>query len=233
MKTWHLETRKIKELLANPKNPRYIKKDMAQHLEGSIAKFGIIDKPIITKDNHIIGGHQRVTTLKKMKVKEVECWVCDEELTEEDIEEIMIGMNLHQGSFNYDILANEWNIEKLFDYGFTTEQIFDASVKDILDEESLEENEEKQKKYKMCPHCGKEIDRKKGQIDGNMIEWIYVEDKKPPENEWIYLGSSKCEMTTWGIYQDSKFINPDNNYMEIISVTHWMSLPEPPEKSPD
>ena len=153
MKTWHLETRKIKDLLSNPKNPRYIKKEMAHHLSDSIAKFGLIDKPIITNENLIIGGHQRVNTLKKMKVKEVECWVCDDELTDEDVEEIMIGMNLHQGSFDYDLLANEFEIEKLFEYGFTPQELLDVNVDDIL----KEEEEKKEKKSKSCPSCGYEF----------------------------------------------------------------------------
>jgi len=141
MKTWHLENRKIKDLLANPKNPRYIKKEMAQHLNDSIAKFGLIDKPIITQDNLIIGGHQRVNTLKKMKVKEVECWVCDQEVTQEEIDELMIGLNLHKGEFDYDKLANEFDIDKLFEWGFTPEELLDVDVKDILNEVSEEDNE--------------------------------------------------------------------------------------------
>lgn len=156
MKTWHLETRLVKDLLANPKNPRYIKKEMAQHLQSSIDKFGLIDKPIITKDGQIIGGHQRVNILKKMKVKEVECWVCDQDITDEEIDEICIGLNLHQGAFDYDILANEWNIEKLFEYGFTPEELLDVNVEDVLNELENKDKAET-KKCKMCPHCGKEI----------------------------------------------------------------------------
>lgn len=141
MKTWHLETRKIKDLLANSKNPRYIKKEMAQHLNDSIAKFGLIDKPIITKDNLIIGGHQRIKTLKKMKYKEVECWVCDEDLTDEEMEELNIKLNKVSGDWDYDILANQFDIDKLFDYGFTIEELLDTDVTQIDSEDTEEDNE--------------------------------------------------------------------------------------------
>lgn len=155
MKTWHLETRKIKDLLSNPKNPRYIKKDMAQHLETSIAKHGLIDKPVITHDGQIIGGHQRINILKKMKIKEVECMVPDDPtpLTQDEIDEICIGMNLYKGEFDHDILANCYEIEKLFEMGFTPQELLDINVDDILNEEK-EKKEGKQEKEK-CPTCGK------------------------------------------------------------------------------
>ena len=154
MRTWHLETRKIKDLLANPKNRRYIKKEMVQHLNRSIAKFGLIDKPIITHDGQIIGGHQRINILKKMKVKEIECWVCDDQMpfTQDELNELGIGLNLHQGEFDFDLLANEYEIDKLFDYGFTAEELLDTSLEEILKENrGKKEDEEKQK----CPTCGK------------------------------------------------------------------------------
>lgn len=158
MRTWHLETRKIKDLLSNPKNPRYIKKDMASHLEKNISKHGLIDKPVITHDGQIIGGHQRINILKKMKQKDVECWVPDDPnpLSQDEIDEICIGMNLHQGEFDFDILANMWDVDKLFGYGFTPQELLDVNVEDILKEQE-EEKKTEDKKCKMCPHCGKEI----------------------------------------------------------------------------
>lgn len=65
-----------------------------------------------------------------------------------------------------------------------------------------------------------------------MIEhtnWVSVKDTLPKEHEWIYLGNSKHQLTTWGIFLNGKFVNPDLNYMEIDLVTHWMPLPEPPK----
>lgn len=62
------------------------------------------------------------------------------------------------------------------------------------------------------------------------MKWISVKDKLPPENEWLYFGNSKGQMVTWGIYLEGKFVNPDLNYSEIIGISHWMPLPEPPNK---
>lgn len=62
------------------------------------------------------------------------------------------------------------------------------------------------------------------------MEWISVKDKMPDENEWIYLGNSNYQLVTWGVFLNGKFVNPDLNYFEILDVTHWMPLPEPPKK---
>lgn len=136
---WKLESVLIKHLKEHPKNPRQISKDQYQHLEGLIKKFGLIDKPIVNLDNVIIGGHQRIKILKKMKVKEVECWFPDHQLTDEEIDHLCIGLNLNQGQFDYDILANQWDPLDLLKYGFTEEQLL-GSVKEA--EEILNNGED-------------------------------------------------------------------------------------------
>jgi DNA modification methylase len=141
MITWKLETIPIKELKDHPKNPRYITKEQNQHLTDLIAKFGLIEKPIINLDRTIIGGHQRIKILKKMKIKEVECWVPDQQLAEEDINHLCVGLNLNQGEFDYDILANQWDPMDLLKWGFTEEQLLGVAdeIEQILGEEKEEE----------------------------------------------------------------------------------------------
>lgn len=154
MINWHLEVLNIKDLKPHPKNPRQISKDDAQRLESNIKKFGLIDKPIVTKDWLIIGGHQRIKLLKKMKAKTVECWVPDCELSEEDIDDLLISLNKHQGSWDYDIMADQWDLDKLFEHGFSEELLMG-----IYNDSKQEEKEEKSssKKKKECPNCGHEF----------------------------------------------------------------------------
>lgn len=132
---WHLETRKISELKDHPKNPRKLDKHQAEHLQKSLEKFGLIDKPIINLDNQIIGGHQRKNILKKMKVKDVECFVPDRLLTESEIDELNIRLNRNTGEWDWDILANQWDVEQLIDWGFKAEEFLGASVEEIMGEE--------------------------------------------------------------------------------------------------
>src|SRR5579864_5338532 len=105
---WHLEVLPINSLKQHPKNPREITSKQLAHLENLITKFGMIDKPIVNKDWTIIGGHQRIRILKKKKAKNVECWVPDEQLSDKDVDELCIGLNLNQGQWDYDCLANMW-----------------------------------------------------------------------------------------------------------------------------
>lgn len=150
---WNLELRKIKDLKAHPKNPRKLSKHDAQHLQKSLEKFGLIDKPVITQDGLIIGGHQRLEILKKMKCKEIECFVADQDISEKDIDELNIRLNRNVGEWDYDILANAWPEEDLFDAGFTKEEL---SLGDVEEMEKKAEAEDDKKK-KICPACGHEF----------------------------------------------------------------------------
>ncbi len=156
MINWKLQTIPIKQLKKHPKNPRQINKEQLIHLENLIKKFGLIDKPIVNLDLTLIGGHQRLKILKKMKVKEVECWVADQQIEQDDIDHLCIGLNLNQGKFDYDILANEWEIIDLLKWGFTEEQLL-GSCKEAEEVLGSEEAEPKPKKLKMCPACGHEF----------------------------------------------------------------------------
>lgn len=150
---WNLKTLAIKDLKEHPKNPRQIDKDKFQHLAELIAKFGLIDKPIVNADYTIIGGHQRIKVLKKAKVKTVECWVAEEQLSDAQVDELCIGLNLHQGKFDYDILGDLWDPIDLLNYGFTEERLVGCCDDEVLGEEK----ETAAKKKKSCPNCGHEL----------------------------------------------------------------------------
>jgi hypothetical protein len=150
MINWKLELVPIKQLKDHPKNPRQISKDHFHHLEQLIKKFGLIDKPVINQDRTVVGGHQRIRILKKMKAKEVECWVPDQQLSDEDIDHLCIGLNLNQGEWDFDKLANEWDAIDLLKWGFPENDLLGVCAADDEDDE----NEVKKKKSKECPNCG-------------------------------------------------------------------------------
>jgi hypothetical protein len=126
----------------------------ADHLQKSIEKFGLIDKPIINTDGEIIGGHQRVEVLRKMGVTEVECHVPDHTLSQKDINELCVRLNRNIGDWNWDILANEFEIEDLLNWGFEPEDMIGfAEPEEII----TATEEEKKKKKTTCPNCGHEF----------------------------------------------------------------------------
>jgi site-specific DNA-methyltransferase (adenine-specific) len=85
----------------------------------------MIDKPIVNLDsaNTIIGGHQRKHVLESTGVKEIECWIPDRELTEREVEELNIRLNKNTGSWDFDVLANEFELDDLLEWGFDKKEL--------------------------------------------------------------------------------------------------------------
>lgn len=149
--SWHLEKRLIKDLSKYAKNPRFLKDRDAVHLRTCISKFGLIDKPIINLDNEIIGGHQRVNVLEKMGVEEVEVYVPNRKLGNEEVEELNIRLNKNTGDWQYEILANEFEVTDLLEWGFDSEELGLGSFS------GKESEEEKEEDCEVCPTCNQKI----------------------------------------------------------------------------
>lgn len=118
--TWSLRTFKIDELTDYFKNPRSLSRDQFEHLKTSLDKFGMIDKPIINADaaHTVIGGHQRLRVLRAQRAKEVECWYPSRELDAKEVEELNIRLNKNTGAWDFDVLANQWEVSELIEWGF-------------------------------------------------------------------------------------------------------------------
>jgi hypothetical protein len=148
---WKIEIRKISQLKDYYKNPRILTAKQELNLKRSLEKFGLIDKPILNLDNTIIGGHQRKRTLKKLGHKEIECWIPNRQLEKKEVEELNISLN-QSGEFDFDILANQYDLVNLVEYGFYSDDIVHA-----LEIDNQENKQKKEKKNKTCPHCGEEL----------------------------------------------------------------------------
>jgi DNA modification methylase len=134
---WKSETRQLKELINNEKNPRKLSKADALQLQTSLEKFGVCEPIVINWNGEIIGGHQRVRTLKKMGHKEVQVYVPDSPLSEQEANELNIRLNKNIGVWDYDVLANNWEPSDLIEWGFTEEELnFDIDTVDAAEEES-------------------------------------------------------------------------------------------------
>lgn len=119
---WILEERNIKDLLDHPRNARILTQDRHDHIEQSLAKFGLIDKPIINRDNTIIGGHQRIRILKTKGIQTVECWIPENLLDQDEIDELNIRLNFNTGQPDWEKLGNEWDADKLIKWGVEIEE---------------------------------------------------------------------------------------------------------------
>lgn len=111
-----IESKLVKDLNPASYNPRQISSKQYKDLKESVKKFGLVDPIIVNKDNTVIGGHQRLKICKDLKYVDVDCVMLD--LSKEEERELNIRLNKNTGDFDMDILANEFDIEELTDWGF-------------------------------------------------------------------------------------------------------------------
>ena len=97
-------------------NPRQITKKQYNDLKDSLDKFSLVEPIVVNKDMTIIGGHQRLKICKELKHTEIDCVVLD--LNKEQERELNIRLNKSGGEWDMDILANEFDIEELKEWGF-------------------------------------------------------------------------------------------------------------------
>jgi hypothetical protein len=112
---------KINSIKTNPKNPRLIKDDKFKKLVNSIKEFPqmLELRPIVVDENNIIlGGNMRHKACIEAGLKEVFIVKADN-LTELQKDEFIVKDNVGFGEWDWDILANEWDTEKLQDWGLS------------------------------------------------------------------------------------------------------------------
>lgn len=120
---------KISEIKTNPKNPRLIKDDKFRKLVKSIQEFPqmLELRPIVVDENNIVlGGNMRLKACLEVGLKEVFI-VKAEDLTEQQKDEFIVKDNVGFGEWDWDILANEWDTEKLQDWGLDLPIYFNDS----------------------------------------------------------------------------------------------------------
>jgi ParB-like chromosome segregation protein Spo0J len=114
---------KISEVKPNPKNPRIIKDGKFQKLVKSIQEFPdmLNKRPLVVFTDVdgkyvVLGGNMRLKACKEIGLKEIPIIIADE-WTEEQKNEFLIKDNVGFGEWDWDSLANEWDAEKLEDWG--------------------------------------------------------------------------------------------------------------------
>ena len=158
--TWTTEQRALGDLREWERNPRELSEHDAKHLARSIEKFNLADPLVINQDGQIIGGHQRkrVMLANGYAVGDlVDVRIPSRQLTEREAEELNLRLNRNAGSWDWDILANEFEVADLLDWGFSA---FDLEMHDLgrepeaAPEPSVEPD---QKGLIICPECGHEF----------------------------------------------------------------------------
>ena len=114
-----IEKVKISQVKNNPNNPRVIKDFQFKKLVKSIKESPWmlqLRSIIVNDDNIVLGGNQRLRACKEAGLKEVYI-IKASSLTEEQQREFIVKDNLNSGEWDWDALANEFEIEDLENWG--------------------------------------------------------------------------------------------------------------------
>jgi hypothetical protein len=114
---------KIGEVKPNAKNPRVIKDERFKQLVKSIERFPemLNKRPLVVVTAldgkyEVLGGNMRLAALKHLKKETVPVIVADD-WSEEQRTEFLIADNVNYGMWDWDVLANEWDVQDLEQWG--------------------------------------------------------------------------------------------------------------------
>jgi hypothetical protein len=134
----------ITQIKPNPNNPRIIKDNKFKQLVKSIQDFPqmLELRPIVIDENNIVlGGNMRLKACQEAGLTDVPV-VLAKDLTEEQKKEFIVKDNVGYGEWDWDDLANNWDVEQLtewgldipnFDVGGFADQNKELSLNDIND----------------------------------------------------------------------------------------------------
>jgi hypothetical protein len=135
---------KLKDIKPNPNNPRVLRDDKFQKLKQSIAEFPkmLSLRPMVIDENNVVlGGNMRLRALQELGFTDIdEAWVKrSSDLTEEEKKRFIIADNVAFGEWDWDTLANDWDVVDLEAWGLDIPQ-FDTVEEQVIEEEQEEMN---------------------------------------------------------------------------------------------
>jgi hypothetical protein len=118
---------KLKDIKPNPNNPRVLRDDKFQKLKQSIKEFPkmLSLRPMVIDENNVVlGGNMRLRALQELGFTDIdEAWVKrSSDLTEEEKKRFIIADNVAFGEWDWDTLANDWEVVDLEAWGLDIPQ---------------------------------------------------------------------------------------------------------------
>jgi len=130
---------KIYKLKKHPDNPRVIKDVKYSKLVKSIKEFPeMLEKRplVVTKDLVDLGGNMRLRAAKDAGLKEI--WIDETDWSEEKQREFIIKDNSGFGEWDFDALANDWDVHDLNDWGLDLPPMFDEPEPEATEDDYTE-----------------------------------------------------------------------------------------------
>lgn len=151
----------IKDLKPAEKNPRYIRDENFKKLVKSIKDFPemLQKRPLVVdEDMTILGGNMRYRACQELKIKKIPVIVA-EGWTEEQKNEFLIKDNINVGEWDFDMLANEFEVPELIEWGMDSYSFGTGHlVSDLLGDDEDDEVEESETSETSIPEKAKITD---------------------------------------------------------------------------
>lgn len=184
---WKTERRKVSELIPYEGNPRQLTKVQARQLEKSLKKFNLVEIPAINTDNKVIAGHQRLVIMMLLGRRDevIDVRVPNRKLTEAEFREYNLRSNKNTGEWDWDMLANNFDLDLLKEVGFSTEEL-SGKLMPKIDEDDFDAGEEYEKIT--------EAKAKRGEIYKLGNHRLMCGDSTSREDVTALMGGGKADM---------------------------------------
>lgn len=145
---WKTELRKVSDLKDHPDNPRSLSKKTHAELLKSFEKYDYVELAAVDFDNTIVAGHQRVHIMLELGWgdQEIEVRIPNRKLTEKEQRGYLLTSNKVTGDFDYDILANRFEVEELYEAGWTENELL-GNIPECEEDDESEDEEVEGKEY--------------------------------------------------------------------------------------
>lgn len=144
---------KIDDLLPSEDNPRKIGRKAYEALKKSLVEFPEMKQLreiVVDEDMQILAGHQRIYALKDLNYEDVFVKQVFG-LTKKQKREFMIKDNVSSGEWDSDIIANNWDLDELEQFGVPAFKL-PGGGGDGSGEKSYKNHEV------TCPNCGEHFE---------------------------------------------------------------------------
>ena len=130
----------IKDIVPNSENPRTINKYKFNKLVDSLKEFPeMLDKrPLVVDENMVVlGGNMRLKALQKAGIKEIPIDIA-KGWSDKQKKEFIIKDNVSFGDWDWDVLANTWDIDSLENWGLDIPAVyFDDDAEPEIDKDKF------------------------------------------------------------------------------------------------
>ena len=130
---------KIYKLKTYPGNPRVVKDLKFQLLIKSIKEFPeMLEKRplVVNEDLQVLGGNMRLKAAQAAGLKEI--WIDQVDWNEAKQKEFIIKDNSGFGEWDWDALANDWDLDDLNDWGLDLPPMFDEPEPEATEDDYTE-----------------------------------------------------------------------------------------------